>query len=199
MKPIRNKVLLSVNLSQTSDFEYITDGGLELWGNKAFGFDNKITAPVLATVVNPGTETAIKVGDTVVCHHNSFNRNLNDKGDLFGDTGEMIGKESVFALESHFIYFRLDDKGNPHPLSGYVVAERIPMEYDSNVIIPDSVITDIHNQFKWVSGGDGLDGILITYTKSDVTVNYTYKKKQKSFVRIKVADILATSTEVYYG
>jgi hypothetical protein len=206
MKPLQNKILVAVDLRQKSDYEFETDGGLVLWCNSKFGFDNKVSSPVIARVVSPGKHTDVAEGDYVLCNHNTFNMLQDPSGEdedsLLGFTGIKDDRGWIFSINRSWIYFKVGSDGNPVPLSGFVVAERIPMEYDTIIEIPDSLKTNYKNQFRAIAVGPDCDGvsvgdIIITYEKSDVEVNYTFNRKNVSFVRIKMENILATSNEVY--
>lgn len=197
MKPIGDKILVSVNLTQKSDADVVTGGGLRLYMNLNFGHDQKHVAPNTATVVNPGRYDDLIPGDKVICHHNSFNRPLrNDKlWELFGDTGVKIGGESVFALEYGMVQCRIVD-GNPMPLRGYVLVNRIDKPVETFLDVPDTARGTHKNQFEVVSVGPGCDGIepgmtIVTYEKSDVTIEYIHDNKQFTAVRVKYDDILA--------
>lgn len=208
MKPVRNNILLAVDIKQKSDFEFETDGGLTLWTNKDFGTNNITKSPVIATVVSPGKYTDLSEGDQVLCHHLAFSRLQDPSGEdqdsLYGYTGVKQDGLWVFAIERSMIFFKVDDNGNPVPLEGYIAGERINKKYDGLIEVPDSARTHFDTQFRAVKVGAGCEGItdgdiLITYKKSDIMVEYTFKKKQKSFVRIRASDVLAVSKEVCYG
>lgn len=208
MKPLKNKIIVAVDLRQKSDYEIETDGGLKLWTNSDFGHDGNVKNPVVATVVSPGRHTDVQAGDNILCHYHTFNMMQDpsgqDESSLLGFTGVKDDRGWIFAIERSLVLFKVSKDGNPEPLDGFIAAERIKNEYDSDIIIPDSAIKTIENQFRAVKVGPGCDGIkdgdiLVTYKKADVSVNYTFKKKQKSFVRIKAGDVLAVSKEVHYG
>jgi len=209
MKPVRNKIIVSVNMSQKNNFEFVTDGGLQLWGNKDFGFDGKKTQPVLTTIISTGDKPlGLLPQDVVICHHNTFRREVG-KGYMHGDTGVKTPKgEAVFAIEPHQIQCRVDPStGDPLPLQGFVLVERIPIEYRSSIIVTPDHDQYIPNQFKVVAAGGGVDeyadvvinpgDIIITYEKSDYDIEYVYDMKMKSAVRVKYADVLAISKQVY--
>jgi hypothetical protein len=201
--------LVAVNLSQKKDFEFETEGGLRLWTNKDFGYDGKVTQPVLAKVICVGDNVSdLSPDDIIVCHHNTFRREVNN-GYMHGDTGEKTpDNESIFAIEPYLIQCRVDpDSGDPVPLAGFALVERIPLVYDTKHIIAVDTEEYIPNQFRVIEAGGGKGetadivlapgDIVITYEKSDYDIEYTYKLKPHSAVRVKYVDILAISKKVY--
>jgi len=208
-KAIGSKVLVAVNLSQKNNFEFETEGGLRLWTNKDFGYDGKVTQPVLARVLAVGHKVSdLSYNDIIVCHHNTFRREVNN-GYMHGDTGEKTpDNESIFAIEPYLIQCRVDpDSGNPVPLAGFALVERISIVHDTKLVVAVDSNEYIPNQFRVVKAGGGKGetadiavtpgDIVITYEKSDYDIEYTYKLKPRSAVRVKYTDILAISKKAY--
>ena len=198
MKAIRGKILVEVDMGQKSDFEYETPGGLRLWGNKDFGWNQITTAPVVSTVIDPGGMNGLNPGDNVLSHHNSFNREVgkSGSGNYHGDTGVRHGKKHVFGLEHGMVYFRIGDDGEPYPLDDWMICERVPREYAvEGIVIPDSVTHYYPNLLKVIRVGPNCPGVnpgdtVVTYNNSGVDVEYTHDFKNKTAVRCQYDTVL---------
>lgn len=193
MQAVGNNVLVAVDMNQKSDgaieFEGVKD---KIYINHDFGFDLKVSKPSLARVVQSDIE-GLKKDDVILCHHNSFSREINyDEGEYFGDTGIKQGKLSIFRLEYGMIYAKLDEKGNPHPLKDYILVERIEQKISTRLIIADSVKKTDPNMFRVVKGCEGIeDGIeVVCYVYSDYKIEYSWNYKERSVIRVKKEDVL---------
>lgn len=191
MKPLKNKVLVSVNLTQKSDYEIELTKGVNLWMDSNFGADGRITNPCIATVVHPGGTEGLLKDDIILCHHNTFNMGA-ISGNLLGDTKEKDEKGySLFVIDPNLIYIRIRE-GEFTPLDGYMIVERIKKEQDSVIIKPDS---NEPNRFKVVKAGVGCDpvkegDIVVCFKYSDYEIEYNLDKKKRSVIRVKIDDVL---------
>lgn len=191
MKPLKNKVLVSVNLTQKSDYEIELTKGINLWMDSNFGADGRITNPCIATVVEPGGTEGLTSGDIILCHHNTFNMGA-ISGNLLGDTKEKDEKgHSLFVIDPNLIYIRIRN-GEFIPMDGYLIVERIKQAQGSIIIKPDS---NEPNRFKVAKVGEGCEpvkegDIVVCFKYSDYEIEYNLDKKKHSVIRVKIDDVL---------
>jgi len=207
LKTFKDKILVMVDLLQKSDQMLETDGGLKLWTNQDWGFDGKTTKPVVATVYrDTSKKVGLMAGDVIICHHNTFEKMVS-KDYKYGDTGVTIYEEgrtyNIFSINESEIQCRIDEQsGKAYPMPGFMLVERIAIHYPTNYIITPHTDKYIDNQFKVIKPGTGevkfkAGQVVITYPKSDYTINYNYRGKQFTVVRVKHSDVLATSEVAY--
>lgn len=193
MKPVRGRVIVSVDLNQRDMYELELAGGVSIYMRQIYGFDGKITQSCLATIVDGGEYEHLKKGDVVLCNFNSFNRGNPPHG-MIGVDPERKGF-TLFTLEYNFIYFKWVD-GSAVPLPDYIIAERIPVKEESSVLeIPDNTVKTHPTMFNVLSAGVDCEGVksgdrIITYPKSDLEVHFSYDKKAYQVIRIKYSDVL---------
>jgi hypothetical protein len=197
MRATRGKVLVKVNMSQKSDYEFVTPGGLRLWANSDFGTNQHEVAPTVCVVVDPGGLRDLSPGDVVVCHQNTFNSVVNDKGALLGDTGEQDGRLRVFAVDERRVLLKLDKDLNPIPLEGWMVVERIEHRPESDTLyIPDTAVKPVHNRLRVLAISQGCEGVepgdeVVVYDKSGVDCVFNYNGVKKTVVRCRYDNVLA--------
>jgi hypothetical protein len=198
MKPIRNKVLVRVDMSQKSGYEIVTPGGLKLYMNSDFGFNGHNTNPNLATVVEPNGMPGLEVGDTVVCMYNTFRMEVAN-GYLLGDTGVDDGGR-IFAISPDLIQLKIVD-GVPRAVGEYMIVETIEAVPDTFLFVPDSVVKVHDNMFRVVDPGVNDMGIvegdtIVTYNKSGIPVIFNAGGTKIEITRVRHGDILAVMERV---
>jgi hypothetical protein len=195
--PLANKVLVSVNLHQKDDAEIELIPGVKIWINHDFGVDGKVTQPSLAVVRKVGSNVAgIYGNDVILCHHNTF-RSIVANGYRLGDLGmkDENGLD-IFSIPPSFIHLKLDAEGNPYPLSGYFLVERVPYEVATDLVVPDSAKKNYKNKFKVLEVYEGSATVkkgdmIITHVMSDYEIHYNWKSKDRVAIRVKEDDVLA--------
>ena len=198
----KRQIILGVNMTQKSDYEIELVPGVKIWMNSNFGTDKRITEPVVAVVKGlPPNETGLAVNDVVVCHHNAFNRIVGD-GMKFGDTGYTDGDGlRYFTIGQDMVYFKIDADGEPYPLSGYLIIDRIDMPVDTMLEIPDTAKKTFPNKFRIKKVPEGftefsVGDVVYGYKYSDYEMIYNYRGKKKAVIRMKVDDVLGIVNDV---
>lgn len=197
MTPLKNKILVSVNMNQKSDYE-IEVGGLILWVDSNWGADNRISKPTVARVESVGAGVnGLKSGDLVLCHHNAFAGGA-VSGALPGDTGEKDGKGNrLVVINAGMVYVKLDKDLKAFPMDGYLTAERVKKEeYSGLIITPEIAVKNDTHRFKVLEVGIGCEPVkkndtVICFKHADYEINYNLNKKLYSVIRIRIDDVLA--------
>lgn len=190
MKPLKSKVLVSVNLNQKSSYEVELAEGLTIWMDSNFGADGRIASPTIATVVETDLKGLLK-GDIILCHHNTFNMG-SISGNLVGDTGvKDENGHSLFVINTDFIYIRIRN-GKLLPMEGYMIVERIKKE-NKSVIIQE--MGNEPTRFKVIDTGEGCEpvkngDVIYCFKYSDYEIEYNLNKKKHSVIRVKIDDVL---------
>lgn len=194
-KAMRGKLIVAVNLSQKDDFEIELTPGINIWMNKDFGTDGKVTNPTLAIVraVSPEV-TDLKEGDLVLCHHNTF-KSIVANGYRLGHMGR-DGNLDLFSIDYRRVELKLDADGNAYPLKGTLIAERIEEVVDTILIVSDAHRKFSPIKFLICSVGEDCDMLkpgdkIVTYPKSDYEIDYTFGMKPRKIIRISYNDVLA--------
>ncbi len=192
MHPLKSKVLVSVNLTQKSDYEIELIEGVNIWMDSNFGADGRIASPSVAMVVEPGESVeGLLKGDFILCHHNAFNMG-SLSGNLVGNTGEKDENGfALFVINPDMIYIRIRE-GVLMPMDGYMIAERIKQEQKSVIIVESK---NEPCRFKVLNVGEGCEpvkegDIVHCFKFSDYEIVYNLDKKRHSVIRIKIDDVL---------
>lgn len=210
MKPLKNKLIVAVNLSEKDDYEVTLKSGLKLFMRSNYGYDGRETNPVIAKVIAVGDGiTDVNPDDILLVHYNSFKRVVtyapNGSELLLGDMGIKQDGLSLFCLEYTFAWMKLDEQGNPIPLNNLLVVETIDKpELVSEVITLLNLNpvdkSYIPNTFKVVRAGVNCQYVrdgdtVICYDKSNLLIKYTFNTEMRQCYRMQYSDVLAIKQE----
>jgi hypothetical protein len=195
-KPIRGELIVIVD-KEDKYTHTIAGTDIKLFIEKDFGWNEREKNAVNAVVKDPG-KTKLKEGTRIVCWHNSFTEHSlidtiqTDEDSVYGGKKKL----QVHILRPDKIFFYIEN-GNPVPMDGYLLVDRIYYKPIAKSII----LTDINEQkennrvvvkgtpsgYELCSIGD----VLITETMADYEVVYAHEGREHRIIRIKEQDIMA--------
>ena len=198
-KPLRGEIVVVVDKEDKYSHQ-IEGTDIKLFIDKDFGWNEREKNAVNATVYadNP---TGLKEGTRIVCWHNSFaDHNLVNTITTLEDS-VYGGKKKVYiyTVRPKNIFFYFDDDGNPTPMPGYILAERIYKKAKTSALLLTDlsdekennrvVVTNIANNVTdcLFKKGD----IVIIETMADYEVVYADKGREHRLIRVKEEDIIA--------
>jgi co-chaperonin GroES (HSP10) len=198
-KPLRGEIVVVVDKEDKYSHQ-IEGTDIKLFIDKDFGWNEREKNAVNATVYadNP---TGLKEGTRIVCWHNSFaDHNLVNTITTIEDS-VYGGKKKVYiyTVRPKNIFFYFDDDGNPTPMPGYILAERIYKKAKTSALLLTDlsdekennrvVVTNIANNVTDCSFKKG--DIVIIETMADYEVVYADKGRENRLIRVKEEDIIA--------
>ena len=194
MTPVgRQKLLVSVNMEQKQQAEI---GGKLLYLGVDWNWSGIERNPVLARVLSVSADVLdVAADDWVLCSHHAFDqvqRISNTKEILRDDTGEMDGKNKIFALSHSLIEASLVD-GVVMPVKGKMIVEPIRKPSRSTLII-DPIIDNYATRFKVVSVGLECDGInkgdiIEVFKHSNYEMVYVWEKQRHLIMVVNYQDV----------
>ena len=206
-KPLRNELLVVVD--KEDKYSHRIEGtDITLFIDKDFGWNEREKNAVNATVYHPGA-SSLPEGTRIVCWHNSF-------GDHNLVTTIQTKEDSVYSgykkvyiynVNIKHVFFYFDDDGNPTPMPGYILADRIYKKAKtSEIILTDlsdekeqnhvlvtnvGIICDKNSNEKVYESNIKPNDIVIIETMADYEVVYADKGREHRLIRVKTDDIIA--------
>lgn len=195
-KPLRSELLVIVD-KEDKYIHQIAGTDIKLFIDKDFGWNEREKNAVNAVVKDPG-KTKLKEGTRIVCWHNSFTEHSlidtiqTDEDSVYGGKKKL----QVHILRPDKIFFYIEN-GNPVPMDGYLLVDRIYYKpIAKSIILTDIneqkennrvVVTGTPSGYEFCSIGD----VLITETMADYEVVYAHEGREHRIIRIKEQDIMA--------
>jgi co-chaperonin GroES (HSP10) len=206
-KPLRNELLVVVD--KEDKYSHKIEGtDITLFIDKDFGWNEREKNAVNATVYHPGV-SSLPEGTRIVCWHNSFGDHnlvttIQTKDDsLYGG----YKKVYIYNVNIKHVFFYFDDDGNPTPMPGYILADRIYKkaktseilltdlsdEKENNHVLVTNVasICDKNSNEKVYESNIKPNDIVIIETMADYEVVYADKGREHRLIRVKTDDIIA--------
>lgn len=206
-KPLRGEIVVVVDKEDKYSHQ-IEGTDIKLFIDKDFGWNEREKNAVNA-VVYQENHLGLKEGTRIVCWHNSFaDHNLvqtiqtKDESVYHG-----YKKVYIYTVNPKNIFFYFDDNGEPTPMPGYILAERIYKKAKvSNLILTDLSDEKEQNRVLVAKVAENWDknsnqkvselpfkpnDIVIMETMADYEVVYADKGKEHRLIRVKVDDIIA--------
>lgn len=195
-QPIRGELLVIVD-KEDKYTHTIAGTDIKLFIDKDYGWNEREKNAVNAVVKHPG-KTNLKEGTPIVCWHNSFTEHsLVDTIDTEEDS-VYGGKKKLYVhtLRPDKVFFYIEN-GNPVPMDGYLLVDRIYYKPKSELLYLSDVNEQKENNRVVVSGTpSGFDlcsvgDVLIVETMADYEVVYAHEGREHRIIRIKEQDIMA--------
>ena len=217
-KPLRNELLVVVD--KEDKYSHKIEGtDITLFIDKDFGWNEREKNAVNATVYHPGV-SSLPEGTRIVCWHNSFGDHnlvttIQTKDDsVYGG----YKKVYIYNVNIKHVFFYFDDDGNPAPMPGYILADRIYKkaktssilltdfsdEKENNHVLVTNVAKncdksshenckncDTNCYQKVYESNIKPNDIVIIETMADYEVVYADKGREHRLIRVKTDDIIA--------
>jgi len=206
-KPLRNELLVVVD--KEDKYSHTIEGtGITLFIERDYGWNEREKNTVNATVLHVGN-SKLKEGTRIVCWHNCFaDHNLVDtittiEDSVYGGNKKLY----VYRVNEKHIFFYFNEEGEPTPMPGYIIAERIYHKKESeSIIITELSEEKEQNRVVVVNVGKNCDtnsnkkvdeysikpkDVVIIETMADYEVVYADKGREHRLVRVKEEDIIA--------
>jgi co-chaperonin GroES (HSP10) len=198
-KPLRNELLVVVD--KEDKYSHTIEGtDITLFIERDYGWNEREKNTVNATVLHIGN-SKLKEGTRIVCWHNCFaDHNLVD---TITTTEESVyggyKKLYVYRVNEKHIFFYFNEEGNPTPMPGYIIAERIYHKKESDSIILTELSEEKEQNRVVVKSLSSTEedyplkegDVIIIETMADYEVVYADKGREHRLVRIKEEDIIA--------
>lgn len=114
MRPVDNRILVKVNMSQKDKFKI---GDIEMTAALLFENNYRERSPVIAEVIN-GNEI-MPNNSIIICHHNHF----------YSPSPYFIS-DNLFSIPfNKTIFGILNEDGEINPMCGNIICQRLPVEY----------------------------------------------------------------------
>lgn len=202
-KPLRNELLVVVD--KEDKYSHTIEGtDIKLFIDKDFGWNEREKNAVNATVYHPGV-SSLPEGTRIVCWHNSFGDHnlvstIQTKDDsVYGG----YKKVYIYNVNIKHVFFYFNEDGNPTPMPGYILAERIYKkaktsdliltelsdEKEQNHVVVANIAKD--SDEKVSDAGIKQNDIVIIETMADYEVVYADKGREHRLIRVKTDDIIA--------
>lgn len=202
-KPLRNELLVVVD--KEDKYSHKIEGtDITLFIDKDFGWNEREKNAVNATVYHPGV-SSLPEGTRIVCWHNSFGDHnlvstIQTKDDsVYGG----YKKVYIYNVNIKHVFFYFDEHGNPTPMPGYILAERIYKKAKTSEILLTELSDEKENNHVLVTNvAENSDekvyesnikpnDIVIIETMADYEVVYADKGREHRLIRVKTDDIIA--------
>lgn len=202
-KPLRGEIVVVVD--KEDKYSHTIEGtDIKLFIDKDFGWNEREKNAVNA-VVYADNHLGLKEGTRIVCWHNSFaDHNLIEaivtKDDsVYGGNKKLY----IYAVRPKNIFFYFDEEGNPAPMPGYILAERIYKKAKTSALVLTDLSDEKENNrvlvTKVANNSDEKvseqyikpNDIVIVETMADYEVVYADKGREHRLIRVKEEDIIA--------
>ena len=173
MRIPNNRIYVEVDMNQ-KDFHNGFKTAKEYQGN----FRER--QPVMCKVIQGNS--LVKKGLILLVHHNLF----------YEDNPYRIGGDTFAINTNENIFARLDMVGNAHSMFGNIIAERVPIDYDTSFEVPDRYKGDYVDRVRVISDGCGfvVGQILLILDKADYEIVYNWQGEERKVIRIKKNEIV---------
>lgn len=210
MKAIKKNIIVAVNLSEKAEYDIILPSGLKLTMRSDYGYDGKVTNPVIAHVVSVGEDVeGIYPGDVLLTDYNTFTRyqkyitisEEEQKGiEPYGQLPEKHGDLDLFTIPSNYVWAKLDTEGNPVPLPTFLVVETIDKPEIISAVLEVITVDEeeksyIPNTFKVIRAGTECDYVhngdtVVAWDRSNVKFNYVWNEIKHECYIMMYEDVL---------
>jgi co-chaperonin GroES (HSP10) len=206
-KTLRGEILVVVDKEDKYSHQ-IEGTDIKLFIDKDFGWNEREKNAVNA-VVYADNPIGLKEGTRIVCWHNSFADHKLVQVIQSKDESVYGGykKVYIYTINPKNIFFYFDEDGNPIPMPGYILAERIYKkaktsaliltdlsdEKENNRVLVTNVgkICDTNSNEKVYESNIKPNDIVIIETMADYEVVYADKGREHRLIRVKTDDIIA--------
>ena len=202
-KPLRGEIVVVVD--KEDKYSHTIEGtDIKLFIDKDFGWNEREKNAVNA-VVYADNPIGLKEGTRIVCWHNSFaDHNLVSTIQTKDDS--VYGgykKVYIYTVRPKNIFFYFDDNGEPAPMPGYILAERIYKKAKTSALVLTDLSDEKENNrvlvTKVANNSDEKvseqyikpNDIVIVETMADYEVVYADKGREHRLIRVKEEDIIA--------
>jgi hypothetical protein len=136
--------------------------------------------PVMCKVIQGNH--LVKKGLILLVHHNLFYEDSPYR--LAGNMFAINTNENIFA--------RVDLTGGAHSMFGNIIAERVPIDYDTSFEVPDRYKEDYVDRVRVISDGCGfvVGQMLLILHKADYQIVYNWEGVERKVIRIKKNEIV---------
>jgi co-chaperonin GroES (HSP10) len=202
-KPLRNELLVVVD--KEDKYSHTIEGtDIKLFIDKDFGWNEREKNAVNATVHHPGV-SSLKEGTRIVCWHNCFgDHNLVDtittnEDSVYGGHKKLY----VYKVNQKHVFFYFDEDGEPTPMPGFLLVDRIYKraktseiiltelndEKEQNHVVVSKVanISNENVEEQYIKPND----IIIIETMADYEVVYSDKGREHRIIRVKEEEVIA--------
>jgi co-chaperonin GroES (HSP10) len=202
-KTLRGEILVVVDKEDKYSHQ-IEGTDIKLFIDKDFGWNEREKNAVNATVYSD-TDIGLKEGTRIVCWHNSFADHKLVQTIQSKDESVYGGykKVYIYAVSPKNIFFYFDDNGEPKPMPGYILAERIYKKAKTSALVLTDLSDEKENNHvivtniaekrdeKVYESNIKPNDIVIIETMADYEVVYADKGREHRLIRVKVDDIIA--------
>ena len=197
MRPLKSKIIVKAFLEQKESHQIKCDDGrvINLYIGRKYAENNREANPTVCEVLSvPDDITEVKVGDTLIVHHN-----------LIGNKASYIeqkdGNVTLTICADYTIYAKILQNGTLQPVFGNIIADRIhkPSPFISSQLIAPFEETE-ENLFKVLSVSEKEEDIkvgdtILCYKYSDYEMVYNFGGEERRAIRIVKNDVLGKVNE----
>jgi hypothetical protein len=173
MKAANNRIIVEVDMNQK-----LFDSGFQT--AKDFQGNYRERQPVMCKVIQGNM--LVKKGLLLLVHHNF----------LHNDSTFKIS-DRIFALNTNEqIFARLDVIGNAHSMFLNIIAERVLIDHDTDLEVPDDAKKFYPDRVRVISDGCGfiVGQILIVLQYADYEIVYNWEGVERRVIRVKKNEIV---------